>query len=65
MTVDVGTLTEEGNRVTLVPEIQQQFGADGTIVMTFEVFRDHLTWHAVSGPVWAEVYTIHPWQRVR
>jgi len=63
--VDVGTLTEEGNRVTLVPEIEQQFGADGTVVMTFEVFRDHLTWHGVSGPVWEEVYTIHPWQRVR
>jgi TRAP-type C4-dicarboxylate transport system substrate-binding protein len=63
--IEVGTLTEAGNRVILNAETGQQFGADGPAVMTFEVFRDHLTWHGVSGTVWKELYTIHPWQRVR
>jgi C4-dicarboxylate-binding protein DctP len=63
--IEVGTLTEEGNRVLLNPETGQQFGAVGPVVLTFEVFRDHLTWHDVSGNAWKEVYTIHPWQRVR
>ncbi len=49
--VEVGAIFISGNRVTLVPEVNQQNGS-ATTVYTFELFRGLLTWHVVSGAGW-------------
>ena len=58
--VEVGAVFIRGNRVTLVPEVNQQNGS-ATVVYTFELFRGLLTWHVVSGPGWD---SHRPWKRL-
>ncbi len=58
--VEVGVIFISGNRVTLVPEVNQQNGSQ-TAVYTFELFHGLLTWHAVSGTGWDSP---RPWKRL-
>jgi TRAP-type C4-dicarboxylate transport system substrate-binding protein len=58
--VEVGAAFIRGNRVTLVPEVNQQNGSV-TAVYTFELFRGLLTWHVVSGTGWDST---RPWKKL-
>jgi hypothetical protein len=58
--VEVGGIFVSGDRVTLVPEVNQQNGAQ-TAVYTFELFRGLLTWHVVSGAGWDST---RPWKQL-
>ena len=48
---EVGAVFINGNRVTLVPEVNQLNGS-APATYTFELFRGLLTWHVVSGQDW-------------
>jgi TRAP-type C4-dicarboxylate transport system substrate-binding protein len=58
--VEVGTASIKGNRVTLVPEVNQQNGS-APATYTFELFRGLLTWHVVSGTGWD---SHRPWKQL-
>jgi hypothetical protein len=58
--VEVGAIFINGNRATLVPEVNQQNGSQ-TVAYTFELFRGLLTWHVVSGTGWDSP---RPWKRL-
>jgi C4-dicarboxylate-binding protein DctP len=58
--VEVGAVFIRGNRVTLVPEVNQQNGSAPT-TYTFELFRGLLTWHVVSGQAWD---SHRPWKQL-
>jgi TRAP-type C4-dicarboxylate transport system substrate-binding protein len=58
--VEVGAVFINGNRVTLVPEVNQQNGS-APATYTFELFRGLLTWHVVSGYDWD---SHRPWKRL-
>jgi TRAP-type C4-dicarboxylate transport system substrate-binding protein len=58
--VEVGTVSIVGNRVTLIPEVNQQNGSVPT-TYTFELFRGLLTWHPLSGAGWD---TTRPWRKL-
>jgi TRAP-type C4-dicarboxylate transport system substrate-binding protein len=58
--VEVGSVFINGNRVTLVPEVNQQNGS-APATYTFELFRGLLTWHVVSGQDWD---SHRPWKRL-
>jgi len=58
--VEVGAVFIRGNRVTLVPEANQQNGSAPS-TYTFELFRGLLTWHVVSGQDWD---SHRPWKRL-
>jgi TRAP-type C4-dicarboxylate transport system substrate-binding protein len=58
--VEVGTVAIAGNRLTQVPEVNQQNGSVPT-VYTFELFRGLLTWHQLSGAGWD---TSNPWHKL-
>jgi TRAP-type C4-dicarboxylate transport system substrate-binding protein len=58
--VEVGSVFINGNRATLVPEVNQQNGS-APATYTFELFRGLLTWHVVSGQGWDSV---RPWKRL-
>jgi len=58
--VEVGAVFITGNRVTLVPEVNQQNGS-APATYTFELFRGLLTWHVVSGQDWD---SHRPWKQL-
>ena len=58
--VEVGAVFIKGNRVTLVPEVNQQNGS-APAAYTFELFRGLLTWHVVSGSGWDSQ---RPWRQL-
>lgn len=58
--VEVGSVFINGNRATLVPEVNQQNGS-APATYTFELFRGLLTWHVVSGQDWD---SHRPWKRL-
>jgi TRAP-type C4-dicarboxylate transport system substrate-binding protein len=58
--VEVGAIFINGNRATMVPEVNQQNGSQ-TVAYTFELFRGLLTWHVVSGTGWDSP---RPWKRL-
>ena len=58
---EVGTIAVTGNKVTLVPEVNQQNGSVPQ-TFTFELFRGLLTWHLVSGALGWD--TTRPWRRL-
>jgi TRAP-type C4-dicarboxylate transport system substrate-binding protein len=58
--VEVGSVFINGNRATLVPEVNQQNGS-APATYTFELFRGLLTWHVVSGYDWD---SHRPWKRL-
>ena len=51
---------DKDNRVTLVPEVNQQNGS-APATYTFELFRGLLTWHVVSGQDWD---SHRPWKQL-
>jgi C4-dicarboxylate-binding protein DctP len=57
---EVGTVFINGNRATLVPEVNQQNGS-APATYTFELFRGLLTWRVVSGQDWD---SHRPWKRL-
>src|SRR5690348_6248541 len=57
---EVGSVFINGNRATLVPEVNQQNGS-APATYTFELFRGLLTWHVVSGQDWD---SHRPWKRL-
>src|SRR5215469_18637589 len=58
--VEAGAVFIRGNRVTLVPEVNQQNGS-APATYTFELFRGLLTWHVVSGQGWD---SHRPWKQL-
>ena len=59
--VEVGTISVTGNRVTMVPEVNQQNGSVPA-TCTFERFRGLLSWHLVAGQ--ADLDTTRPWRQL-
>jgi TRAP-type C4-dicarboxylate transport system substrate-binding protein len=60
--VEVGIIWIAGNRVTQVPEVNQQ-NASGPATYTFELFRGTFSLHLISGQ--ADLDTSRPWQKQR
>jgi TRAP-type C4-dicarboxylate transport system substrate-binding protein len=58
--VEVGTISVTGDTATLTPDTNQNNGSAPS-TFTFELFRDMLTWHVVSGSGWDSP---RPWRRL-
>ena len=58
--VEVGIIWTAGNRVTQVPEVNQQNGS-APATYTFDLFRGTFSLHLINGQ--ADLDTSHPWQR--
>jgi hypothetical protein len=58
--IEIGSVYINGDRATIIPQVNQNNGSAPSHY-TFELFRDQLTWHLLSGNGWG---TNAPWRKL-